>query len=119
MTFSYLNNLKYIILKSKQARKGFRPVSAIKIFTGSWKHLGNFWEFFGNFGGNSFGILLEFFENSLEILWKFFGNSLRFFGNSIRIVWELFGNSLGILWNFFGISLELFWKISKNLSLSI
>ena len=68
---------------SKQARKGFRPISASQIFLGTLfvnDFLGNFW-------------------NSLEILWEFFGNFLGIF-------WEFFGNSLEILWEFFGNSLE-------------
>ena len=64
----------------KQARKGFRPISASQIFLGS---LSNFW-----------GILGKFFGKNFEILWEFLGNSLR-------ILWEFFGNSMGILWEFF------------------
>ena len=87
----------------KQARKGFRPISAIRIFryfvSNFW---GSFWEFFGNFGKNSLVIPSELFGNSLEMLWEFFGNPLG-------TLWELFGNSLGILmkvyWNSFGILL--------------
>ena len=42
----------------KQARKGFRPISGSQIFLGSYKQfLGNFWEFFLEFLGNSLGIL--------------------------------------------------------------
>ena len=68
----------------KQARKGFRPISASQIFLGTL------------FVNNFFGI----FWNSLEILWEFFGNSLGiflgFFWNFFGIFWVFFGNSLGI-----------------------
>ena len=80
----------------KQARKGFRPISASQIFLGTLfvnDFLGIFW--------NSLEILWEFFGNSLGIFWEFFGNSLgifwKFFGNFLGIFWEFFGNSLGIL----------------------
>ena len=42
-----------------------------------FKILGNFWDFFWDFFGNSMGILWKCFENSLEILWEFSENSFK------------------------------------------
>jgi hypothetical protein len=53
-------------------------------------------EFFGNFSGNSLEILSELCSNCL----RFFGYG-EFFGNSLGILWEFFGNSLEILLEFF------------------
>ena len=64
----------------KQARKGFRPISASQNF------LGIFWERFGNFlgfSGNYFEIFWEFFWNFLGILRIFFWDVL---------IWDFLGN---------------------------
>jgi hypothetical protein len=50
----------------KQARKGFRPLSAIKGI-GFFQNLGNVLAFWGEFLGSSLGVLWEFFV-------EFFGN---------------------------------------------
>ena len=69
----------------KQARKGFRPLSASEV-----RKVNNLIN--GEFFGNS----LEYFRDLWlgVLIWKLFVNS-------IRILWEFFGNSLGILLGLF------------------
>ena len=55
----------------KQARKGFRPLSAMK-------------------GIGCFQNLRNFFRNCLEIVWKLFGFFFGFFGKFFGIFWEEF-----------------------------
>ena len=69
--------------RKKQARKGFRPISASQNF------LGIFWEFFWNFFWNFSGIVWEF-------LGKFLGILLEFFGYFLGILLKLFRNCLGL-----------------------
>ena len=92
-----------VFFSNKQARKGFRPISASQIFLDSLYSLGILWEFFVNSSGMycwgfDLGIFCEFFVNSIIILMNFFGILLEFFWNSLGILWEFFGNSIGIIW---------------------
>ena len=108
----------------KQARKGFRPISASQNFFGIFLEFfeifwGIFWRNFSEFLGNFWGIVLKFLENSLWILWEFSGILWEFFGNSLGVLWEFFweffGNSLGIVWGcivwgfWFGKFLWILW----------
>ena len=63
------------------------------------KCFGSFWEFFWHFlKRNNF---LGTFENCLENFWEFFWIALQCWGFMFGILWEFFRNSLGILLAFF------------------
>ena len=64
----------------KQARKGFRPISA------SQNLFAIFWEFFENFLKIVLGIFLEILSSFLWILWEISGNSLEIYWNSLGIL---------------------------------